>query len=76
MEYKNKKMYSQKSKDKMGYPKGYYEMGMKKDSYDMDDGDYECPFAKVKKMGINYHDIDGYKMHGKKHYGPEGHWGI
>ncbi len=51
------------------YPKGYYEMGMNED-------DYKKMMMKRKKKMEDYHDMDGYKMKGKKHMGPEGYWGI
>ena len=54
---------------KLGYPSGYYEMGM-------DEDDYKKMMMKRKKKMEDYHDMDGYKMKGKKHMGPEGYWGI
>ena len=54
---------------KLGYPSGYYEMGM-------DDDDYKNMMMKKKKRMEEYHDMDGYKMKGKKHMGPEGYGGI
>ena len=72
MEYKGKAM-----KDdienigccEMGYPSGYYNIGMKKNGYK------KMMAKKAKKMD-EYHDMDGHKMKGKKHHGPDGYWEI
>ncbi len=62
MEYKNKKMKRYEDQEE-GYPAGYYRMGCNK------------PCKGKSKM--DYHIMeDGSKMHGKKHYGPEGCWNI
>ncbi len=77
MEYKKKHMYGDRAQKaegccKLGYPSGYYEMGMNEDDYK------KMMMNKNKKMKKmdEYHDMNGYKMPGKKHYGPEGCWNI
>ena len=62
---KEEKNKMEKNKMNMGYPAGYYEMGMSEEDY-----------KKMMKKKGEYHDMDGYKMKGKKHTGPEGYWGI
>lgn len=69
MEYKNKKMYSHMDNMKMGYPEGYHSMGM-------DDDNYKKTMKKKAKKMKGYHDMNGYKMKGNTHMGPEGYWGI
>lgn len=54
---------------KLGYPTGYYNMGV-------DENDYKKMMMKRKKKMEDYHDMDDYKMRGEKQAGPEGYWGI
>lgn len=74
MEYKKKMKYSDKAKKaeaccKLAYPAGYYKMGMSEDDY--------TKIMKNKPKKVNeYHDMNGCKMKGAKHQGPEGYWGI
>ncbi len=61
-------------KQEIGYPAGYYRIGMKWDSNGMTDDSSNK--MKMKKKMKGYHDMNGYKMKGEKHYGPAGWWGI
>ena len=79
MEYKNKKMYGERANRaeaccKLGYPVGYYNIGMDKDDYNK----MMMKKAKNMKKMDEYHDMNGYKMKGKTHQiqGPEGCWNI
>lgn len=88
MEYNKKKMYGDRARKaegccKLGYPEGYYNMVVNKEDFDkmnikreVKKDNYDKMIMEKRKKMEEHHNMNGYKMYGKKHMGPEGYWGI